>query len=213
MSGVEVNSFLAWLKSLLEPKPPAKVEAEVEAAKTAYTHMHPLDWIRNEARTLNGVKEIAGSKDNPRIVWYLKACGNIGGERKNHHDEVPWCSALPNRAAMECGCEKTDNALASSWDKYPGRKFKKGDRIPKGAIVRIAHPGGHVTLADEEFTWTGKGSFLGCGGNQGNMIRVSPYQQADIITIHDWCPKKGTVLAPIRSASLGVSGRAGESTR
>ena len=159
----------------------------------------------------------SGSQDNPRIQWYLEHCDNIGGfkDGKLHHDEVPWCSALPNAAADACGCFKTNNALASSWDKYSqygAKKFKKGDRIPEGSLVRIAHPGGHITLANESFVWTGRGTFPGLGGNQSNRINVSEYDQAHIVSIHGWAPKPGTALAPIGTAP-GAVDQVGGSTK
>lgn len=167
--------------------------------------LHPIDWVRNEKKTLDP-KEISGTaKNNPRIQWYLEHCDNIGGfkDGKLHADEVPWCSALPNAAADACGCLKTNNALASSWDRYSGKSYKKGDKIPEGAIVRIAHPGGHVTLANKAFTWSGTGSFEGLGGNQGNMIKVSSYSQKYIVSIHDWAPKPGVVIPAVKSSSTG----------
>lgn len=225
------NAIFSWLKRLFAPKQteqgvsPHEPVTEIPMQKPVvlppgkkYTHMHPIDWVRKEKREKDP-REISGSKDNPVIQEYLEHCDNIGGfkDGKLHHDEVPWCSALPNAAADSCGCFKTNNALASSWDKYSqcgAKRFKKGDKIPEGAIVRIAHPGGHVTLANSPFTWTGSGTFPGLGGNQGNRINVSSYSQEHIVSIHDWKAKPGTLLAPIgtKAGSIEADGNK-QSTR
>ena len=161
-----------------------------------YTHLHPIDILRSVA----GEKEILGSKDNPLIAHFHEHAGNLGvhSEGADYHDEVPHCSSAQNWAQDGAGCEKSNNALASSYesyaDKFGAKAYKLGDTVPEGAIICLP---GHVTRANKAFKWTGNGTFDGFGSNQGNTIKTSVYSQAKIRAICDDKPKAGTVLAPV----------------
>lgn len=165
----------------IQPAPPAQNEG---------THLSPIDWMRGEI----GQKEIFGSKDNPRIRWYHTHCANIGS--KEHPDEVPWCSSILNACADETGMEKTDNALASSWQKYG---LDSGDQVEEGDIIVIRRSDGgrHVGLANERFKISSGGTFEMLGGNQSNACNVSRYQVSNIVAARKWVAKKGTKSAPI----------------
>jgi len=180
-----------------------------ETAKFDGKLMHPIDLCRTKL----GLKEIPGKLNNPEIQEMLEACDNIGGrkDKKVHPDEIPWCSALLNWLAEQCGMEKTNNALASSWDKY-GESC--GDWVEEGDIVTIAHPGRHVTLANKRFNRKTAKTFEGLGGNQGNRIKVSTYSCADIKAARKWKPLEGNTMPPVKSKSTS-NGKptTGESTR
>lgn len=156
------------------------------------TFPHPIDWMRGEL----GQKEIPGKQDNPRIREYHKHCANIGS--KEHPDEVPWCSSILNAAADNCGMYKTDNALASSWDKYG---IDTGDVVEQGDIITIRHEGGgrHVCLANKTFRRSLSKTFEGLGGNQSNAVKVSTYRVSTIVACRKWIKKPGTITAPIGS--------------
>lgn len=178
-----------------------------------YTHLHPIDVLRSVA----GEREILGAKDNPLIAHFHEHSGNLGthNEGADYHDEVPHCASAQNWAQDGAGCEKSNNALASSYEKYAekfgSRAYKKGELIPEGAIICID---GHVTRANRPFRWTGSGSFEGFGSNQGNTIKTSTYPQSRIRTICDDKPKPGTRLAPIGTKPIPSTGTGnGESTR
>jgi lysozyme family protein len=180
-----------------------------------YTHLHPIDILRSVA----GEKEILGSKDNPLIAHFHEHSGNLGthSEGADYHDEVPHCASAQNWAQDGAGCEKSNNALASSYQgyakKFGSRAYRKGDKIPEGAIITIP---GHVTRANKSFIWTGQGTFEGFGSNQGNTIKTSLYAQAKIITACDDMPKRGTALAPVGILGhkpVPSSGGENESTR
>lgn len=183
----------------------------IASVPAPYTHLHPYDFICEFAL---GQKEIPGSKDNGLLAHTHEHCKNLGShsDTNDYHDEVPYCSSGLNWTADGCGCEKTDHALASSWDNYIGKKLKKGDKVSKGDIVRIKDSN-HVTLANRDFTWTGSGYFEGTGFNQGNMVKVSIYPQSRIVTVHKWQPKPGTVLRPIQKQAVLGSTSVSESTR
>lgn len=158
------------------------------------THLAVIDWLRGEL----GQKEIKGSKDNPRIRWYHTHSANIGS--KEHPDEVPWCSSVLNAGADECGMEKTDNALASSWRTY---NVDTGDIVEEGDIVVLKFAAGnqHVTLANKTFSRSKDSTFEGLGGNQADSVKVSVYKTSDIVAARKWKPKAGTVTAPITTGS------------
>lgn len=181
--GPKTQAALAKYDVNLVAAPTPKEEIPV---KEGATHLHPLDWARREL----GQKEVAGSKDNPRIRWYHTHCANIGS--KEHPDEVPWCSSFVNAAADECGMEKTDNALAASWKKYGE---DSGDEVEAGDIVCIGSS--HVTLANKAFNRKKDKTFEGLGGNQGNQVKVSNYSTSSISTCRKWKAKPGTVSSPI----------------
>lgn len=180
---------------------------------TGYTHLHPIDILRSVA----GEREIYGSKDNPLIAHFHEHSGNLGthSEGADYHDEVPHCASAQNWAADGAGCEKSNNALASSWgkpysDKFKAHVYKVGDMVPEGALVCL---GGHITLANRAFHYNGKGSFEGFGSNQGNTIKTSTYSQSSIKNICEFVPKGGTRLAPIGTKPVPSTGSGNESTR
>lgn len=181
-----------------------------------YTHLHPIDFLRAFA----GQKEIPGAKDNILIAHFHEHAGNLGthsDDKNDYSDEVPHCASAQNWAQDGCGCEKSNNALASSYQgyakKFGTRAYKIGDVIPEGAIITVP---GHVTRANKTFKWTGLGTFEGFGSNQGNTIKTSIYAQSNIVTACDDKPKDGTVLAPIGilgTKPVPATGSTGESTR
>lgn len=178
-----------------------------------FTHLHPFDVLYY----VRGEREILGSRDNPLIAHFHEHSGNLGthSEGADYHDEVPHCASAQNWAADGGGCEKSNNALASSWGapyakKYKAKTYRKGDRIPRGALV--CH-GSHITLANREFIWDVNGTHEGFGSNQGNTIKTSTYRNSKIIHICEFVPKKGTILAPIKAKPVPSTGTGNESTR
>jgi uncharacterized protein (TIGR02594 family) len=147
--------------------------------------MTVYEWVRGEL----GQKEILGKKDNPRIRWYHTSSANIGS--KEWPDETSWCSSILNKGADECGYEKTDNALASSWLKY---NVDAGDNVKVGDIVVID---GHVTLANKAFNRKTAKTFEGLGGNQDNQVKVSVYSASRIKAVRKW-KKKAVASKPTK---------------
>lgn len=116
-----------------------------------------------------GQEEIAGSKNNPRIVEYFSAT-TLGPSS----DETPWCSAFANWVLKQVGIEGTKSAAALSWLDW-GNPIK--DPV-KGCVVVFNHGQGHghVTFFDHE-----KDGMLGCkGGNQNNQVKLSYYGHAEL---------------------------------
>lgn len=182
--------------------------------KAPFTHIHPFDVLRSVA----GEKEIPGSKDNPLIAHFHEHSGNLGthSDTNDYSDEVPHCASAINWACDMAGCKKTNNAMASSFDNYPGVALKPGDWVEVGDLVRIAHPGGHITFANKRFQWKPNGTFEGFGSNQGNTIKTSIYDTDHIKSVHRVTPLPGTVLAPIGilgNKPIPATGTSNESTR
>jgi hypothetical protein len=179
-----------------------------------YTHIHPYDVLRSVA----GEKEIPGNKDNGLLAHFHEHSKNLGShsDSNDYHDELPHCASAINWACDGGGCKKTDNAMAASFDNYPGRALKYGDWVEEGMLVRIAHPGGHITFAAKRFRWVRGSTFEGFGSNQNNSIKTSIYSTDHIKSVHVVQPLAGTVLAPIGflgTKPVPATGGPGESTR
>ena len=174
-----------------------------------YTHLHPQDVLRS----VTGEKEISGSKNNPLIAHFHEHSANLGKhtDGAKYSDEVPHCSSALNWACDMAGCEKTDNALAASWKKYPSKR--EGDWVEEGDFIVLGTR--HVTTANKRFNRKSAKSFEGFGSNQGNSIKTSVYSVSEISAVLVPKPKAGTVLAPIGILGFKptpVTGGAGEST-
>ena len=117
-----------------------------------------------------GVSEIAGVKDNPVILNYFKEIGETWVKT----EDTAWCSAFINWVCLKAGVERSKKLNARSWldvgeiilEPQLGDIviFSRGD--PKGWQ-------GHVALFIREldgFIWV-------LGGNQGNMVKISPYSK------------------------------------
>lgn len=192
------------------PKTQAALEASLKTeVPRGVGKMHPIDLLR----TLLGTKEIVGKLHNPQIQEFLESCDNIGGrkDKKLHADEVPWCSAIINWLAEQCDMEKTNNALAASWDRY---NEDTGEWVEEGDIVTLAQPGRHVTLANKRFNKKTAKTFEGLGGNQGNAIKVSTYSVSKIKATRKWKPLPGKQVPKVKSSGGGSTGNGDkESTR
>lgn len=147
---------------IMAPKP-----MEFVAAVKKKDPMAPFKWMKAEM----GVSEIAGSKDNARIVYYhgfttLKATD----------DETPWCSAVMCAAAENSGFASTRSAAAKSWRTYG----EEGDGSV-GDIACFTRAGGnHVALVAEKYR-PGTGLVKVLGGNQGNAVRISEYPENRLV--------------------------------
>lgn len=133
-----------------------------------------LPWIA-EARKHIGKKEIKGSKHNPWIVGIWSAVG--AGWFKD--DETPWCAGFVAYVLKACGFKilgPATVARALAWADYSVPTLK--NRPAYGAIaVKARKGGGHVGFV------VGKdqhGNIMILGGNQGDMVKISPFKPADI---------------------------------
>ena len=129
--------------------------------------MAPYYWAQKEM----GEKEIPGSKDNPRIVWYHSFT-----TLKATDDETPWCSSFMCAAAESTGFKSTKSARAKSWLDYG----IPGDGPVGDIAIFTREGGGHVAFVNKKFT---KGdAVVNClGGNQSNRVKVSDYDSSRLV--------------------------------
>lgn len=121
------------------------------------------------------IKEIEGSRDNPRIVEYLRSTNVDSVSASN--DETPWCSAFVNWCVEQSGHTGTDSAWARSWLKWG----KEIDVPVKGCIVIFKRPpnpsSGHVAFfISQTDTHTRV-----LGGNQNDAVSISDYSSDRVI--------------------------------
>lgn len=122
-----------------------------------------------------GVKEVVGSKHNPKIIEYHATTGLAASS-----DEVPWCSSFVNWCITMANGVGTNSALARSWLAW-------GQRIEKpvvGDIVVLSRGNslnqGHVGfLADKVKIYLPYIHVL--GGNQSNQVNVSRQMKWNIL--------------------------------
>lgn len=122
----------------------------------------PPPWLIVAEREL-GVHEIAGPKNNQRIIEYHRHTS-----LKASADEVPWCSAFANFCMNQAGIKGTNSAAAISWATW-GRKLIK---FKYGCVCVFSRTGGnHVTFGVWEDP--GSGDLYCLGGNQSDSVCVS----------------------------------------
>lgn len=130
-------------------------------------------WLKIARQEL-GVKEMAGSSHNPRILEYLKS--TTLGRPDNERDETPWCSAFVNWVLKKAGVEpRTNSAWARSWLNWG---VATDDPIP-GTIVVFSRGtnAGHVGFyLDEDAT-----RIQVLGGNQGNAVTIAWFPKANLL--------------------------------
>jgi len=132
------------------------------------------------AHRFRGMKEIAGEKDQPFIVWCHSLCG-LGIDQP---DETPWCSSWLNGLAFLLGLPRSESAAARSWlevgkpvfadearPEFDVVVFKRGPDPQPGPEVTRGAPG-HVGLFAGEDT---NGEILVLGGNQGNTVSIQRF--------------------------------------
>jgi len=133
-----------------------------------------MQEILNEMLKHYGLKEIVGKKHNPEIV---KMFSEIDYDWVKD-DETAWCSASLNFFCKKLGYDRSHALDARSWLKIPTVVLKPelGDVV----VFWRESPDswkGHVGLFinwDDNNVWT-------LGGNQSNMIKISPYPRERLI--------------------------------
>ncbi len=156
------------------PAPQAPVAGGKDGAKGG--NLVKPSWI-SVAEGENGVKEIEGSKHNPRVIEYHSTTG------KFKDDETPWCASFANWVMKQAGQPITGSAAALSWAKY-GKKIAKP---AYGSIAVFDYGGGKGHVG---FVVGVDGSKIQVlGGNQGNMVKVSSFGVGSVkafVVPSDW---------------------------
>lgn len=119
-----------------------------------------------DARKHIGLREIVGPKHNATILRMWEAIKSSWFK----DDETPWCAGFVGFCLENVGIVSTRSAAARSYEKF-GLDLRMRPAI--GAIVVFKRDGGgHVGF----FVGVDKyGNWLILGGNQGNMVKISPY--------------------------------------
>ena len=121
-----------------------------------------------------GTMEIPGQVDNPSIMKYFHEIGHEWVE----HDELAWCSAYCNWVAKTCGYEFSGKLDARSWLGVGNIvvDFELGDLAILWRISPNSWAGhvGFVIRRDGDSIWL-------LGGNQNNMVRISPYPHSRLL--------------------------------
>jgi uncharacterized protein (TIGR02594 family) len=155
-----LKAFITWIKNLFRI-PQRQVTSEVLPA-----------WYAIAVKEI-GVKEIAGSKHNPRIIEYHSVT-----TLKSTSDEVAWCSAFVNWCLKKANVRGTNLANARSfltWGKSVADP-KKGD-ICVFWRGRVDSWQGHVGFYAGET----KTHIKVLGGNQGNEVSYKNYPKSQLL--------------------------------
>lgn len=133
-------------------------------------------WVLHGLAEL-GTHEIAGGKNNPRIVEYWKECG--GDAAKINDDETPWCWAFVSAMLRRSGVTIAGSGLAKSYLKY-GTQL---DGPCTGAIVVLNRPPnpafGHVGFA----VGNTRDRVTLLGGNQGDKVSIASFDRQRVAGI------------------------------
>lgn len=129
-----------------------------------------MEEVFKRALSQYGLKEIVGERHNPQILMYFQ----VAGHKWVQNDELAWCSAFVNWCAREENFESTGKLNARSWLDV-GLEVKTpeiGDlvifwRTKKDSVY------GHVGFYINKH----EGYIYTLGGNQGNMVNISPYPE------------------------------------
>lgn len=121
-------------------------------------------WL-DIARPMIGLKEIAGSKHNGKIVEMFKAAKAAWFK----DDETPWCGAFIAYVMIMCGLpipEKGEAVRAKAWASWG----VACDAVLGAIVVFGREGGGHVgILVGQSAT-----HYYVLGGNQSNQVNIMP---------------------------------------
>lgn len=126
-----------------------------------------------------GIKEGAGSKENPQVQEYLA----FGTKSNTQHfpDSVAWCSGFQCWTHEKEGDESTDNLMARSWEKWG--VDSKSDPLPGDTVTQYrgdkAAGLGHVYM----FLKKVGNTIYGLGGNQSDMVNVAQFGTSHLTSI------------------------------
>lgn len=133
-----------------------------------------MNEVLTEMMKHYALKEVLGPKANPEIIAMFKAIGYGWVD----DDATAWCSASLNYFCLKCGYERSLKLDARSWLNLPTiiDKPEMGDVVvlwrgdPKGWE---GHVGLYIASDDQ--------SVYILGGNQGDMINISPFSKARVL--------------------------------
>lgn len=154
-------------------------------------------WLKGAFADL-GVKEVTGTKHNPRVL----AMFAVAGHPEIKDDETAWCSGAVNAWFIETGFKGTNNLAARSWERW-GKPLDIEKPIKRGAVL-IFRRGtekwqGHVCLLLED-----RGDALVViGGNQSNAVTIATYSRDALIAARWPATVKNSTNIKLGGATAG----------
>lgn len=135
--------------------------------------MQQPDWLLWAWREI-GVREVAGSHDNARIIDMFKDVGHASID----NDEVAWCAALLGACLERSGRLSTRSLMARSYLQW-GRQLDTARLgaiavLSRGSNPALGHVGFIVGEADAHV-------FL-LGGNQADAVSVAPFEKSRVLS-------------------------------
>lgn len=118
-----------------------------------------------------GTAEIAGDRDNPRIVEYHQAT-----TLKATDDETPWCAAFVGWCLGQGAVKPTGSALARSylpWGQSCAERYGAVAVLSRGTKPLQGHVG-FLVDATPTAVWL-------LAGNQGNAVSLSRFERTRLL--------------------------------
>jgi uncharacterized protein (TIGR02594 family) len=159
-----------------KPIPPPAPDAPLPERPPAQVSVVPLAY--RIARKEIGVKETAGSEDNPRVLEYHRSTRL---PESAVQDETAWCSSFVNWCMKQAGQARTMSASALSWLRW-GVAL---DEPVLGCVVVFSR---HVAGAPDGvhghvgfYVGTKGDDIIVLGGNQHNEVCEKPYPKKRLL--------------------------------
>lgn len=136
------------------------------------TQNSELEWMR-VARSYIGLREVKGVQHNPAIIKMLDEMGQFSNEARAwwRDDETPWCGLFLGYVMGLSG-----RYVIKEWYRAKEWATPLLTKLAKPAYGSIAvlsrHGGGHVGLVVGQDQ---RGNIMLLGGNQGDMVQISPF--------------------------------------
>lgn len=134
--------------------------------------MQDARWLTEAWREF-GERELAGARDNPRIVALFRDAGHATVT----DDETAWCAAFCGACLERAGVRATRSLMARSYLAW-------GEPIaaPRMGAVAVFSRGTDPALGHVGF-WLGEtgGDVVLLGGNQGNAVSVGRYPRSRLL--------------------------------
>lgn len=129
-------------------------------------------WLA-AARPLVGLKEIVGSRHEPKVVQFFADAGHSWVK----DDETAWCAAFANAMLKRAGVEGTNSLAARSFLQW-GQKLT----TPRVGCIVVFKRGtsswqGHVGF----YVGETKTHIRVLGGNQGNAVSIASYNKKSLL--------------------------------
>lgn len=149
-----------------------------------------------------GLKEAPGSANNKDLVADIKTVA-----KDYQNDSTPWCAGWVSFCLAKAGEKPTSEPLwALSYSDTKRQPVVKLAGPAVGAIaVKTRNGGGHVTFVAGR---TKGGALACCGGNQNDMVNVSPY--AESVFVGFYWPKGAPLPASTGLKNLPIVTTAGK---